>query len=162
MKIMKSVLLASAAIVLMSGSAMATQSNVATGTASATVIAPLTFTSQTALNFGAFVLQNPNVSSSIVASTGSTTNAKVVGVSGVPTNGVATFGLTGQPSQGYTVTLSSPTVTVGSLAVSVVGGTSRTVTSAGTDTFNVDGTLTIPGNTTAQTITGSYQVSANY
>ena len=139
----------------------------ATGTANATVIAPMTITAGTALNFGAFAptatagsisVSNASArtSSNVVVVSSSTTTAGTFTASGDTTR---TFGIT-YPG---TFSVASGVNTMSGTMTSAGNGNSGTGTLvAGSATVSVGATLAVGANQIAGAYTGTYSLSVDY
>lgn len=136
----------------------------ASGTASATVIAPITITNGTNLNFGSF----SNVTAgSVTISTGGTRSSSGVILSGVAVGNGGTFTVGGSAvgSPGFSIT--SPqgfSVTGPGTAMPftlTLPGATGTL-SGGAATINVGGVLTVGTTQTAGAYSGSYSVVVEY
>lgn len=136
----------------------------ATGTASATVVAPLTIVQTTGLNFGSFSVgaTGGTVVITQAGAVSKTGDVQLIASSGA-TNGL--FTVAGAPSTTYSIsTPSTLSVTSGanSMSIALNAPTSDTIGAGGTDTFSVGGTLTASGSQSAGVYAGTYTVSVNY
>ncbi len=129
-----------------------------TGSASATVIGPLSVTQQTAMNFGSF-------SSSATAGTINSFGAVTGGVTAISLGSPAIFNATGNPNSSFFIT-GSPTATLTNGANSMIATLTMPASSAfdntGARIFNVTGVLAVAANQVAGTYTGTYTVNVNY
>ena len=138
----------------------------ATGSASATVVAPIAISETASLAFGnvaptgteGTVVVDPTGSRSAtnVDLLGGTVSAASFTVSG---SGTATYGVTLPTSATLTNDQDSTTMTV-STFTSDAGATPAL--SGGEDTFSVGATLAVGASQSAGTYTGNYTVSVNY
>ena len=167
MRLFTQALLATA-LVLPAGTAFAAQSSAtASASAAARIIAPITLTKVTDLNFGDVV---PGSSAGTVvlthggavSSTGGTTLGNSTNVA------AAAFTVGGQANETYAITLpSSATLTSGSSSMTVNAFNSNpsgtgTLTTAGTQPLAVGATLNVGANQSVGSYTGSFSVTAAY
>jgi hypothetical protein len=130
------------------------------GDARVTIVSPLSVAQNQLLNFG--IVAPDNSASSTVDQDGNVVgNASYV--SGAQK---AVFDVTGYASSAYSVNIdSSVTITSGAndmdATLEVVGGTSKSL-SDGSDSFDVNGTLTVGAAQAAGTYTGTYNVTVSY
>jgi hypothetical protein len=153
MKLMKSALLASAAIVLMSGSAMAF-----TGSATAYVAVPVAITGASPMDFGK-VANTGGGDTVISTSSQIISNGKLIGGTISP----ATVTVTGESYNTYAITYG--TFAMNNTNLKLVADTSNPSSGQlnnGAGTFAVNAYLTIPAAQTAGTYTGSYVVNVAY
>ncbi|MBC2668637.1 DUF4402 domain-containing protein [Novosphingobium piscinae] len=157
-------------LLLLASPALAATGNTATatGTANATVIAPLQIIHApgAAINFGAFTAGTGGTVSVSQAGT-----ASVTGDVGLVTGGTVTadaFTVLGSGSRtftiatstGNTVRTSGPTPATMALALSVPA--TGTLSAAGSFALRVGGTLTVAAGQAAGAYTGSYTVTVTY
>ncbi|WP_395327933.1 DUF4402 domain-containing protein [Novosphingobium sp. BL-8H] len=157
-----SALAVAAASPLFAGSALAAT---AQGTATATVIAPitLTHTSGAALAFGSFTAGTGGTVAVNSAGVGSKTGGVVL-VAG-STNTADAFTVGGDASRAFTIATTGSTVTSGSNSMSFTTAASSTtgsLSSSGAASFTVGGTLTVAANQAAGSYTGSYDATVTY
>ena len=134
----------------------------ASGTATATVIAPITITSTTPLNFGSFSNAAPGTVTIDTAgartSSGVLLSAVTPGARGVFTvGGSNTAGFSITSPQGFSVTGPG---TAMPFTLTLPGATGTL--SAGAATINVGGVLTVGTTQTAGAYSGSYSVVVEY
>ena len=138
----------------------------ATGNASATVLAPLTITETTAMNFGDVSGDTNNATTVVLTTAGATSSADGAFTGGSPQAGV--FNVTGATGQSYDITLPAAAVTLtsGGNTVTVDTFTDDTAgtgtLTGGTDTFNVGATLNLSAAQPAGAYTGTYTVTVDY
>lgn len=135
----------------------------ASGTASATVIAPITITSTTPLNFGSF--SNAAAGTVTIDTAGARTSSGVL-LSAVTAGARGVFTVGGSNNAGFSITSPqgfSVTTAGGSpMAFALtLPGTTGTL-SSGSATINVGGVLTVGAAQLAGTYTGSYSVVVEY
>ena len=139
----------------------------ANGTATATIVTPLSIVAAQNLAFG-----------KIAASTGGTVVISAAGVrsktgavtlvSTGSTQSQALFNLTGDPNSTYSITLPvTATITSGANTMTVGTFTSNppatgTLSANGTQTVNVGGTLTVASGQVAGSYTGTFVFTADY
>lgn len=132
----------------------------ASGDADVTIVSPLTISQDQPLNFG--IVAPDNEATSTVDQDG-----VVVGNANYFSGAQkAIFDVTGYNNSAYDITLDTSVTLTGvgddmSATLSVDGGTSRTL-SSGSDSFDVNGTLTIGMAQAAGSYTGTYNVAVNY
>ena len=163
---MKKILLAAGMIALASGTAHAAT---ATGSAKATVVAPLaiTHTNAAALDFGTFTAgTGGQIAITAAASPTTTPSGGVAFVSG-NTNSADSFSVTGDTTRSFNVSFGGPVTvstagpTPATMSFSPTGVSSAALT-AGAYTLYVGGTLTVGANQTAGAYTGTYSVTVTY
>lgn len=137
----------------------------ATGTASATIVAPIVLThpSGAALNFGRFT-----------TGTGGTVTVTAAGVGSVgsdvtfapgSTNSADSFTVAGDASRSFSITTTGGNVTSGATNLAFTTSASAataTLTAGGTSSFTVGGTLTVSGTAPAGAYTGTYSATVTY
>ena len=137
-------------------------------TASATVVQGLTMNLTSNMNFGSILSQAQAGTVSLSATNIRTTTGGIVAVGG---NSVAGFSVTGNPSTAYTVTLPPASTLTGpgqAMAIAfstaqVTGGNlTRTLSNAGSDSFNVGATLSVNANQVAGAYSGVFPVTVSY
>ena len=143
-----------------SGSALAAT---ASGSASATVLAPIAISAGNTLQFGNF---SPVASGTVIvaaADGGRTATGGVILAGGTVSAG--TFTVTGTGAQTFAITYPGSVNLSreggGTMALQVAGAATGTL-SSGTATINVGGTLTVATNQTAGAYTGSYTMTVEY
>ncbi|MDF8334620.1 DUF4402 domain-containing protein [Novosphingobium cyanobacteriorum] len=164
---MKKLVLGAVVLALSSGSAFAASGNTstATGAASAVVVAPivLTHTTGAALNFGRFTVGtggSVDVSAAGVGSVGSD-----VGFVPGSTVSADAFTVAGDASRSFSITTTGGSVTAGSVSMpftTTPSAATATLSSGGTASFTVGGTLTVASTVTAGSYTGSYTATVTY
>lgn len=157
-----SVMAAAAASPLFAGSAFAAT---AQGTATATVVAPitLTHTSGAALAFGSFTAGTGGTVAVTSAGAGSKTGGVVFVANSANTADAFTVG--GDASRAFTISTSGSTVVSGANSMSFTtsaSSTSGTLGTTGAASFTVGGTLTVGANQAAGSYTGSYDATVTY
>ncbi|OYW73563.1 MAG: hypothetical protein B7Z37_21045 [Verrucomicrobia bacterium 12-59-8] len=164
---MKKFAFAAVVVALSSGSAFAATGNTSTanGTASATVVAPivLTHTAGAALNFGKFTV---GTGGTVVVSAAGI--ASVTGDTGIvpgSTSSADAFSVAGDASRSFSITTAGGTVTSGAASIPFTTSASAatgTLSSGGTASFTVGGTLTVASTVTAGAYAGSYAATVTY
>lgn len=166
MKLLKTALLASAAVVLAAGAA---QANTVSATASAKILKPVTI-AQTAqkLNFASIAVDATN------GGTVDTANGPSAGTQLIGTPTPAIFSVTGDENLSYTttlpeiVTLTGPGADmVAHLRFSNNGNANKTLSGvgylvAGADNVVVNGNLAVAAGQTNGNYSGSYDITVNY
>jgi hypothetical protein len=137
----------------------------ATGSASATVIAPivLTHTSGASLNFGKFTTGAGGTVVVTSGGTGSVTGD--VGLVPGSTNSADAFSLTGDNSRNFGITTTGGSITNGSSSMTFTtapSAASGTTSSTGAATFTVGGTLTVGTGLVTGAYTGTYTATVQY
>lgn len=163
---MKSFVIAATAAILVSTPAFAAGNTASTsGTATATVIAPITLqhASGAALGFGKFTTGTGG-SVTVSPSGAGSVSGDVTFVSG-NTNSADAFAVTGEASRSFAITTTAGSVSKGSVSMAfttVPSATALTLSSTGTATFTVGGTLTVAGTETAGNYSGTYNATVTY
>lgn len=163
---------ATAALLLASGSsAMAAQAS-ATVTANATVITPLTATASKTLEFGKLVMDSSGTGGTLViaASSGGRSVTGGVNLVGGTSGQSAVVDVVGDTVNGapnaYTVTIpTTATLTSGANSMSVTGINTNTVgltTLVGTNHISIGGTLNASSGQAPGSYTGTFDVTAAY
>jgi len=160
MKIWKIASLAATAA-LMSTSASAAE---ATGSAGATIIAPLAISNTAGLNFGTVA---PGSESATVTLGSDGTRTCAAALTCLDENHqAAAFAVTGQSGYSYNITVpASVTMSDGgsnSMTATLSGSKSSGTITDGTDSFTVGGVLTVAGSQAAGSYTGSFTVEVAY
>lgn len=136
----------------------------ATGTASATVIVPITVTAGTALNFGTFAANSAG--GTVAITTASARSATGSVALSATTPGVAgSFTVTGNASSTFAITNPGTfNVTSGAntMAVNLTGLATTGTLAAGSATILVPGTLTVGASQAAGSYTGTYTMAVEY
>lgn len=160
----KQVVKVALAVLLIGGVGNATADTI-NGTATATVITPVTVTEATPLTFGSFAV-GPTGGTVVLSTAGAVSNSGDVELVSASTTSAATFTISGQPSTAISVSLNtagaqlddgsaggggSP-MTLGSFTDS---GLPTTTDATGSATFNVGATLNVNGSQAP----GSYSTS---
>jgi hypothetical protein len=143
-----------------SGSALAAS---ATGTANATVLAPIAISAGNTLEFGSF---SPVAGGTVVIAAADGARSVTGGVVLVPggTIRAGTFSVTGTGTQTFAITYpSSVNLSKGgdTMALQVAGPATGTL-AAGAATINVGGTLTVALNQPAGAYAGTYSMTVEY
>lgn len=164
---MKKIVIAAAVVALSSGSAFAASGNTstATGSASAVVVAPivLTHTAGASLNFGKFTAGTGGTV--VVSSAGVASPTADVGMVPGSTSSADAFSVAGDASRSFSITTASGTVTQGASSLTfttAASAASGTLSTGGTASFTVGGTLTVPGTAVAGSYTGTYSATVAY
>lgn len=140
----------------------------ADGNASATVLAPLTLTPGTGMDFGEVAAETGDVSTVVLTPGGvvSSSDGATIG-GGSPAAGA--FSVTGNDTLAYDISLPASTTLAGGIgpAITVNAFTSSKVdnsstTSGGTDNFTVGATLNLADGQGSGTYTGNYAVTIDY
>ncbi len=163
------ILLATAALVSLgtvsAAHAASGNTSTATGTASATIVAPivLTHTSGASLNFGKFTTGAGGTVVVTSGGTGSVTGD--VGLVPGSTNSADAFSLTGDNSRNFGITTTGGSITNGSSTMTFTtapSAASGTTSSTGAATFTVGGTLTVGTGLVVGAYTGTYTATVQY
>lgn len=164
---MKKFVIASAIIVLSSGSAFAASGNTstATGAATAEVVQPIVLTHDTGavLGFGKFTAGTGGTVVVTSGGVGSVTGD--VGFVPASTNSADSFSVTGDKGRSYSISTGSGTVTSGLNSMSFTTSPSAataTLSSSGAGSFTVGGTLTVAPSQAVGVYTGSYSATVTY
>jgi hypothetical protein len=158
-------LLAALAVIGFAGTASAQNSAQATGTANATVIAPIAIIANQALDFGNIV---STVAGGTVSETNGTPNyagdaGSALSTAQAGTIEDATFTVTGQANYTFATSANAVSGLPAGYSVALVGATNASLTLVGgTNTFHVSGTLTVPAAAAAANITGTWTETASY
>lgn len=164
---MKTIILASVIALATASSAFANTGNTstATGTATATIVAPIVLThpSTAALNFGRFTAGLGGTVTVTAAGVGSVGS----GVGFVPgsTTTADLFTVAGDASRSFSVVTTSGTVTSGSANLAFTttpSAATAALSTTGTGSFTVGGTLTVPATAVAGAYTGTYSATVTY
>ena len=162
---MNKFLIAAAVVALSSAPAFAANNTAtASGTASATVVAPITLshTGGKSLNFGAFAAAAGTVT---VNSDGTNSTSGLSLISGSSTAADA-FTVGGDASRVYDITTTGGTVKFGATNsmsfTTAAASTSGTLSAGGAGSFTVGGTLTVAGTEVAGAYTGTYSATVTY
>lgn len=127
------------------------------GTATATIIAPISIThGGGALDFGTIV--SPTVSSTVTVVAGA---PNVTGGDAVWLSGGSSDSFTVNGQVGRTFSIITTGGTMGGMSFTTDAPASGTIVSGGT-VFSVDGELTIPGGQAAGVYTGNYDATVSY
>jgi len=138
-----------------------------TGTATATVMTPISISADTALDFGAFA---PSTGGTVTIATDGARSSSGVVPSSTDTGNNGVFTVTGQASATYAITLPSDgtvTITSGANSMDVDTFTSNpsgtgTLSGGGSQTLNVGATLTVGSGQAAGSYSGTFDVSVEY
>ncbi len=138
-----------------------------TGNIDATVVANLTVSQSTQMNFGSF---SSSATSGTIDQAGNVTGG-VTAVAGGATRAPAVFNVTGTGNYPYTFTLPA-TATIGiggsggtnpmTVTLSFATGNGSRTLSSGSENVTINGSLAVAANQAAGAYTGTYNVTANY
>lgn len=164
---MKKIIIATLGILATTTPAFAGSGNqsTATGTATATIVAPIVLThpASASLNFGRFTTGTGGSVTVTAAGVGSV-GSDVTFVPG-STNSADQFTVAGDASRSFSITTTGGNVTSGSTNLAFTttpsAGTAS-LSSTGTASFTVGGTLTVTGTAPAGSYTGSYSATVTY
>lgn len=138
----------------------------ASASASANILAPVTLTKTSDLNF-ATIVTGTTADTVIVSAAGARTCGAALTCSGSVTS--AAFNVAGTASTSYAITLPSTiSITSGSNAMNVATFTSSksgnvsTLNGSGADSFSVGATLSVGANQAAGAYTGNFTVAVDY
>jgi hypothetical protein len=141
---------------------------VGTGTATATLITPITIAATQALSFGRLDATGGGTIVISTAGVRTKTGALTLVTTG-STNTQALFNITGTANSTYAITLPAAAVTLTSGANTMSVGTftsnptgTGTLSATGTQTINVGATLTVGAAQAAGTYSGTFSVTVNY
>lgn len=153
------------AVALIAGMAAgAAHAATTTGSASATVLTPLSVSETTAMSFGDVGGDAIDATTIVLTTAGGTSSSDGAYVGGTPA--AAAFTVSGAASQAYVLTLpGSITLTSGTDTVTVDTLTDTSTGAldvAGSETFSVGGTLNLGANQASGNYTGSYTVTVAY
>lgn len=159
---------ASLAALAAATSASAQSTATATGTASVTIIAPITLSKVTDMDFGK-VVPNGTSAGTVALSAAASTTPTASGVTLLTSSkSAAKFTVGGTVGQTYALTLPASAVNLGFTGLDVDTFTSATAgsgtisaTAASNDIY-VGATLHVPATVTAGTYSGAFNVSVNY
>jgi len=158
---MKKLLLSTAAIAAMgmfAGYAQADSSASATANASATVVEPITIEEDAALYFGSFAIDGAGT-----VSTADGFSANLIPVPGDEEPAAASFLVTGEAGEEYTVALTGPfTVTDGTDTMTYVPAAPADAQAVDDGGFNVNAVLTVLGTEGPGEYVGTYNVAVVY
>ena len=162
----KWILPAAALVVFASPAFAAGNSDTKQGSATATVVSPITLTHTTgaALNFGRFTA---GTGGTIVVSAAGAQSA-TGGVSLVNGGSPAadSFSVAGDPSRGFTIVTTSSTIASPGGATlnftTMPSAATGTLGTTGAASFTVGGTLTVPSTATAAVYSGTYSATVTY
>ncbi|MHA6316545.1 DUF4402 domain-containing protein [Altererythrobacter sp. CAU 1778] len=166
----KILVLAAGAAAIVSAPAFAAPGDTATaqGSATATVVAPITLTHDTGaeLGFGTFTTGTTG-GSVVVTQAGVGTSTGDVTHMSTSTETADAFTATGDADRGFTISTTGGSVTLnGDGTTSPMAFTTSApasgVLTGGTAGFTVGGTLTVPGNHPAGVYSGSYDATVTY
>ncbi len=164
---MKKIVLAAVVIALAPATAFAApsgNSSNASGSATATIVSPIVLTHNTgSLSFATFTTGTGGTV--VVDSAGTATATGDVGLVPGATGSADSFSVTGDASRSYSITTGGGTVGNGTSTMSFStspSAASQTLSSGGTGSFTVGGTLTVAGTETGGNYTGSYSATVAY
>lgn len=164
---MKKIIIATLGILATTTPAFAGSGNqsTATGTATATIVAPIVLThpASASLNFGRFTTGTGGSVTVTAAGVGSV-GSDVTFVPG-STNSADQFTVAGDASRSFSITTTGGNVTSGATNLAFTttpsAGTAS-LSSTGTASFTVGGTLTVTGTAPTGSYTGSYSATVTY
>ncbi len=134
------------------------------GVATAEVVAPITITHDAgaSLNFGKFTAGNGGTV--VVTRAGNGSNTGDVNLLSDSVESADSFTVTGDASRTFVVSTTDSTVSDGTntMAFTTNAARNHTLDAAGSATFSVGGTLTVPDGAPAGVYTGSYDATATY
>jgi len=164
---MKKFVLAAALVAFSSGTAFAASGNTstATGSAAATVVAPivLTHTSGASLNFGKFTTGTGGTV--VVSSAGAASVTGDVGIVPGSTSSADAFTVAGDASRSFSIATTGGSVTSGAASMAFTTAPSAatgTLSTSGAASFTVGGTLTVASTAVAGAYTGTYTATVTY
>lgn len=162
---MKKIAFATALVALSSTPAFAANTDTTQGTATATVVAPITIThvSGKALDFGAFTVNSGGTVSVNSGSGAGSVGGSVVLVS--TSTAADAFSVTGDASRSFAISTTGGSVSLGATSMAFTtnpSAASLSLSAAGTASFTVGGTLTVLGTEGAGTYTGTYNATVTY
>ena len=167
MKILtKAALAATVATGLFAAPAFAANSDTQPFTATAKIVKPLTLTNTATLDFGIITMTSTFAGGDVVVSqTGAVTCNAALTCAGTPT--AAAFDVTGVANQALAVVVEPVTVltdSVSSETLAFVPDAPSTISldSAGEDTFNIGGTITIPASANDGVYSADIDVTVTY
>jgi len=137
----------------------------ATGTASATIVAPIVLThpATASLSFGRFTTGNGGSVTISAAGVGSV-GSEVTFVPG-STPSADQFTVAGDASRAFAITTTGGNISSGATNLAfttTASAASGALTAGGTASFTVGGTLTVPGTAPAGSYTGTYSATVTY
>lgn len=144
----------------------APSSATASGSATATVITPITLTHDAAgvLNFGSFT--SDVTAGSVTVDRNTNAGAATGGVTlvgGTPTT-ADSFTVGGDATRAFTISTTGGSVSNGAttMAFTTAANANGTLNASGAATFKVGGTLTVPASAAQGTYTGTYGATVTY
>ncbi|NML96171.1 DUF4402 domain-containing protein [Novosphingobium olei] len=165
---MRKTILSAVALVLPFGAAQAAPANTssASGSATATVVAPivLTHTTSAALNFGKFTSGTTSGTIAVSAAGAATASGDVTLLPGSASS-ADSFAVAGEAGRAFSIATTNGSVTNGAASMTFTtspSSVSGTLGSGGTATFTVGGTLSVPASATAGSYSGSYSATVTY
>jgi len=137
----------------------------ATGSASATIVAPIVLTHPVgaALNFGRFTTGTGGTVTVTAGGVGSV-GSDVTFVPG-STNSADSFTVAGDSSRAFAITTTGGNISLGATNLAfttTASAASATLTAGGTSSFTVGGTLTVSATAPAGAYTGTYSATVTY
>lgn len=156
---MKKIVLAAAAAMISVPAAAAPGDTATTqGTATATIVAPISITHQAAaLDFGVLVSPTTSSTVTVVGASSTVTNGDAVWLSGGSSD---SFQVGGQAGRSFSIVTSGGTM--GGMTFTTTAPASGTIGAGGTVLFSVGGVLTIPANQAAGTYNATYNATVTY
>ena len=163
-KTIRSAVLAGSTVLAITFGATGAFAATTSANASATIVAPVTITQNTALNFGTIAPDATNPGTVAINALGAQTCATVSCLGG---GAAGAFTLAGLPAATVSISTAASTSLTGPGAAMSVNGLAPSAASAtlggtGAATFTVTGTLTVNANQLPGSYTGTYNVTANY
>lgn len=134
------------------------------GTATATIVAPISITHDAGAALGFGLMTAGNGGTVVVTTAGAgTATGDVVLVSG-STNSADSFTVTGDAGRSFSIVTTGGTVDSGgnSMPFTTTAAGSGTLSAGGTAAFSVGGTLTVGNGQAAGSYTGSYDATVTY
>jgi hypothetical protein len=158
---MKKFALAAIAAAIVSTPAFAANSDTQTGSAQATVVAPivLTHTPNAVLNFGKFTAGAGSV---VVAADGTATAGGAVVLMVNTVNSADAFSVSGDANRSYAITTTGGTFGTGLTFTTTPSVSSSLLDGTGADTFTVGGTLTVTAAAAAGVHNTTYNATVTY
>lgn len=135
-----------------------------TGTASATVIVPMTISAGTQLNFGTFAA-NATGGTVVITTAGARSATGSVALSSTTPGVAGSFNVTGNAGSTFAITgpgVFNVTSGANTMAVSLSGLATTGTLTGGTATILVPGTLTVGANQAPGSYSGTYTMAVEY
>ena len=155
---MKKFVLAAVAATIAVPAAAAPDQATDQGTASATIVAPISITHDTGaeLSFGTIISPTANSTVTVTSGSANVTSGDAVWLSGGSSD---SFTVEGEDGRSFSITTTGGTM--GGMSFMTSAPASGTISGASA-TFSVDGVLSIPANQAAGDYTGSYDATVTY